>query len=293
VIAGLEAPPGAQGVPEFDRGWLTEGERREPFLSYASIDASVNWSDELEALHEDATRDHFIDVWTRRAILERLGPLPASPTLLDLGCSSGYLLADLELAHPNATLIGVDLVGAGLRKAHELVPEARLLRADVCRLPLGDRSVDGIVSANLLEHVPDDFQALREIARVLRPGARAVIVVPAGPGTYDYYDRFLGHERRYGRGELARKGRAAGLEPVQEIHLGSVLYPAFWLVKKRNRRRGQGLEGRALKQRVAADITSTGSSRVGPVACELERRLLGAGVRLPFGIRNLTVLRRC
>jgi hypothetical protein len=262
VIAGLEAPPGAQGVPEFDRGWLTEGERREPFLSYASIDASVNWSDELEALHEDATRDHFIDVWTRRAILERLGPLPASPTLLDLGCSSGYLLADLELAHPNATLIGVDLVGAGLRKAHELVPEARLLRADVCRLPLGDRSVDGIV-------------------------------VPAGPGTYDYYDRFLGHERRYGRGELARKGRAAGLEPVQEIHLGSVLYPAFWLVKKRNRRRGQGLEGRALEQRVAADITSTGSSRVGPVACELERRLLGAGVRLPFGIRNLTVLRRC
>ena len=43
-------------------------------------------------------------------------------------------------------------------------------------------------------------------ARILRPGARAVIVVPAGPGTYDYYDRFLGHERRYARGELAGQG---------------------------------------------------------------------------------------
>ena len=232
-------------------------------------------------------------MWTRRAILERLGPVSASPTLLDLGCSSGYLLAELEAAHPTATLIGLDLVSAGLRRAHRLVPQARLLRADVCRMPLGDESVNGIVSANLLEHVPDDFQALREIARVLRPGARAVLVVPAGPGTYDYYDRFLGHERRYRRGELAGKGRAAGLERVEEIHLGSVLYPAFWLVKKRNRLRDQGLEGRALEERVAADIASTGSSRVGPVACELERRLLDVGIRLPFGIRNLTVLRRC
>ena len=47
---------------------------------------------------------------------------------------------------------------------------------------------------------------------VVRPGAPAVIVVPAGPGTYDYYDRFLGHERRYARHELSRKAAAAGLE---------------------------------------------------------------------------------
>lgn len=293
MIAGLEAPPGTGRVPDFDRGWMVDGDRREPFLSYVSVDTSVNWSDELEALHEGATREHFIDVWTRRAILDRIGPLPASPTLLDLGCSSGYLLADLRSAHPPATLIGVDLVGAGLLKAHELVPEARLLRADVCRLPLGDESVDGIVSANLFEHVPDDVQALREVARVLRPGARAVLVVPAGPGTYDYYDRFLGHERRYARGEMVRKGREVGLEPVEEIHLGSVLYPAFWLVKKRNRRRYHQLEGAALEERVAADIASTGTSRVGPAACQLERRLLERSIRLPFGIRNLTVLRRC
>ena len=45
---------------------------------------------------------------------------------------------------------------------------------------------------------------------MLRPGARAVVVVPAGPGTYDYYDRFLGHERRYARGELAGKARDGG-----------------------------------------------------------------------------------
>ena len=120
--------------------------------------------------------------------------------IVDLGCSTGYLLEQLAAAHPDGLLIGVDLVASGLRKAHRHVPTARLLQADVCALPLEDASVDAAVSANLLEHVPDDRAALAELRRVLRAGARAVFVVPAGPGNYDYYDRFLGHERRYGRG---------------------------------------------------------------------------------------------
>ena len=71
-----------------------------------------------------------------------------------------------------------------------------------------------------------------------------MIVVPVGPGNYDYYDRFLGHERRYASGELARKARAAGFEVLEDIHLGAPLYPAFWAVKQRNRRRYEHLAGR-------------------------------------------------
>jgi ubiquinone/menaquinone biosynthesis C-methylase UbiE len=189
-------------------------------------------------------------------------------------------------------LIGVDLVGGGLRRAQQNVPEARLLQADVCALPLEDASVDAAVSANLLEHVPDDGRALVEIFRILRPGARAVIVVPVGPGNYDYYDRFLGHERRYARGELARKADAAGLEILEDIHLGAPLYPAFWAVKQRNRRRYEHLQGRALEDRVREDIARTGDSVLGHLACRIEERVLTRGIRLPFGIRGLTVLER-
>jgi SAM-dependent methyltransferase len=152
--------------------------------------------------------------------------------------------------------------------------------------------LDAAVSANLLEHVPDDGQALAEILRILRPGGRAVIVVPVGPGNYDYYDRFLGHERRYARGELARKGQAVGLEVLEDIHLGSPLYPAFWAVKQRNRRRYEHLTGAALEAKVRDDIAHTTDSALGRLACRLEERLLALGVRLPFGIRGLTVLAR-
>lgn len=263
-----------------------------PFVSHVAPEQAVNWSEELEELHEESSRSHFIDVWTRRAILARVGRLPDGATVIDVGCSTGYLLEDLRRAIPDASLIGVDLVAGGLRKAHENVPDAQLLQADACALPLQDASVDAAVSANLLEHVPDDGRALAEILRILRPGARAVIVVPVGPGNYDYYDRFLGHERRYGRGELARKGQAVGLEVLQDIHLGAPLYPAFWAVKQRNRRRYEHLEGAALEAKVREDIARTSDSALGRLACRLEERLLALGVRLPFGIRGLTVLAR-
>ena len=124
---------------------------------------------------------------------------------------------------------------------------------------------------------------------MLKPGRPAALVVPAGPDTLDYYDRFLGHERRYARGELADKCRAAGLVPREDRHLGSLLYPAFWLVKQRNRRRYGDLRGDALEARVTQDIARTHDSRLGELTWRLEDRLAGAGVRLPFGIRSFVV----
>jgi ubiquinone/menaquinone biosynthesis C-methylase UbiE len=264
----------------------------EAFTAYAeSLD--VNWSDALEELHEESSRDHFLDVWTRTSLLDgmrRYGP--ADPqVVLDAGCSSGYLLEDLRQALPQATLLGVDLVAGGLRRAHALVPDARLLLADVCALPIEDASVDVALSANLLEHVPDDAGALAELHRVLKPGGLAAVIVPAGPGTYDYYDAFLGHERRYARGELASKA-GPGFEVLLDTHLGALIYPAFWAVKKNNRRKHKAPTPAERQALVERDIDRTTSSSLGALTTRLERALLARRVPLPAGIRSLTFLRK-
>lgn len=284
----LATPPGMDAVPVFDAGWLVSAAIRTPFLSYAGT-SSVKWSEELESLHEEWSRVHFIDVWTRNAVLERVDPIAGHAIVTDIGCSTGHLLHDLHQAHPSATLIGIDLIAAGLRKAHDLVPSALLLQADACDLPLHTGSVDVVVCTNLLEHVVDDGRALEEIQRVLRPRGYAVIVVPAAPGTYDYYDRYLGHVRRYARHELARKATAAGLDVIEDRYIASLLHPAFWVVKHWNRLRYAALDGAALAQRVSNDIARSGTSRVGSILGRLE---ISLGLRLPFGIRNLVWARQ-
>lgn len=291
-LAAIRPPAGRSSLPAFDGGWTNGEGGREPFLAYAPAQA-VNWSPALEQLHRESSRDHFIDRMTRDAVVSELRRrVVAGATIVDAGCSSGYLLADLRAALPGAFLIGVDLVAEGLVEAHREVPEAALLLADVCELPLGDASADAVTCVNLLEHVPNDVDALRELRRILRPGGTAVVVVPRGSGLYDYYDRFLGHERRYDRDELRRKANAAGLEVAAEVQLGSLVYPGFWAVKRWNRLRRRDLTSDETEAAVRKAIEGTQRSRLGELAASLEQRLRARGVRLPFGIRTLAVLVR-
>ena len=162
--------------------------------------------------------------------------------------------------------------------------------ASATNLPFADGVVDGLVALNLLEHLADDVAALAEFARVLRPGGRAVVVVPSNPDLYDYYDAHLLHERRYAEGELTVKGLEAGLRPLGRTALGSVVYPGFWLVKKRNRR--MDVTPEEAHRRVEADIARSQSSPLARAAFAMESSLLARGRRPRRGIREALVLER-
>ena len=291
ALPSLRPPPGRAEVPAFEDGWLDPAaETPQPYLSYLPEETEVHWSSELESLHEEPSRTHFIDVLTRAAAIRALAPetLGDHPVIVDLGCSTGHLLSDLAQELPHASLIGVDAVPEGLVHAHTTVPRAALFLASVTELPFADSSIDGAVALNLLEHIPDDTSVLLELARVLRRGGRAVVVVPANPRLYDSYDAYLGHERRYARREVARKASSVGLSTKKRAYVGSLVYPAFWAVKKLHRLRPPA-HGQEMVER---NIALTQGSRLGALAGGIEERLLGAGVSLPFGIRELTVLER-
>lgn len=117
------------------------------------------------------------------AIHGRLAELTA-PTahsrIIDLGCGAGPTLLALSRMAPEAALIGIDRSAEFLRQARQELQGHRgpvmTLAADLRDpLPCGDESADVVLSYNTVECLPDPEQMLLEVARVLRPGGRAIL----------------------------------------------------------------------------------------------------------------------
>lgn len=99
--------------------------------------------------------------------------LPPSCTVLDAACGTGR--HSRVLAARGHRIVGVDLSPEMLAKARQAVPSGAFHEGSLAALPLPDRAVDAVVCALALVHVPDLDPAIRELARVLRPGGRVIV----------------------------------------------------------------------------------------------------------------------
>jgi SAM-dependent methyltransferase len=125
------------------------------------------------------THERYSQGDTERLLDESVHALSLSPGLrvLDVGSGAGGWHA--RIAASGATVVGVDLMAGMLREARvadaALEPRPVLAQADAQALPFQTGSVDRVLCAGVLYHVPDCERALREMRRVLRAGGRAVI----------------------------------------------------------------------------------------------------------------------
>ena len=254
-------------------------------------ESSSHWSDELTTLHEsEAGRDHPIDVASRRLAVDSMRSLSdkRSVVILDVGCSSGFVLEDLQAHLPMAYLIGADYIRGPLEGLARRMPRLPLLQFDLRQCPLPDACVDGITCLNVLEHIDDHAAAMRHLHRILKPGGVAHLEVPAGPHLFDIYDEHLMHHRRYRLQELVPLARDAGFRLKRATHLGFIVFPAFWWVKKRNRSKLY-LPDTEKKNLVAKQIRQSRQNWLFTCAVRLET-LLGRLTTFPVGIRCVVVL---
>lgn len=283
----LPPPPGGSRPPVWTGSEFRVGDERVRVLSY-TVGVS-GWEHELTQLHDDlVSGQHFIDVASRRHALDQLrqwtpGPNPA---ILEVGCSGGHFLEMVVAAFPSAVVIGADYTRENLDELGDRLPTAPLLQFDITHCPLPDASVDAVVMINVLEHIDRHEVALAETARILKPGGVAIIEVPAGPELYDAYDAFLLHCRRYRLRDLEALARQCDLTPVFRSHLGFVLYPGFWLVKRLNQRRQAG-DISVRKRVVEQSITSSHRGQGAASRLLAVERWLRERVFLPWGIRCL------
>jgi ubiquinone/menaquinone biosynthesis C-methylase UbiE len=96
--------------------------------------------------------------------------------VVDLGCGPGNSATHLRESVP--AVVGIDHASAMLDRARRRDPRLLLVRGDARRLPLRDGSADAVTFHSVLYLLPDRAAALRETARVLRRGGRAVLLEP-------------------------------------------------------------------------------------------------------------------
>jgi len=109
---------------------------------------------------------------------QRIGPIHAGETVLDIGCGAGMdLLLAAQQVGPAGKAIGVDMTDAMLERASASaratgLAQVEVRKGDATSLPVEDASVDVVISNGVLNLVPEKQRAFNEIIRVLKPGGR-------------------------------------------------------------------------------------------------------------------------
>ena len=213
------------------------------------------------------------DYWWYRAradLLEVvLGPSLGTPgRTLDVGSADGPSVGWMRGGHRHVTL--------------DLFPEGLLPGEGVCgsamALPFRDEAFDVVAAFDVVEHCENDALAVSELARVLSPGGRMLLSVPAYQWAWSDHDVRAGHHRRYTRRRLVRLVEDAGLSVTRSTYAFTAVFPLF--LAERAVRKVRAALGRAANPRLTP--VSPRTDRILMRLSRVDQRLLSRH-DLPFG----------
>ena len=204
--------------------------------------------------------------------LSRSGAGPGR--VLDVGSADGPSVAWLRTARQHVAL-DIDIRG--------------LARGGVCgsalALPFADGSFDVVAAFDVVEHCEPESAALAEIVRVLAPGGRLLMSVPAYQWAWTQFDEVNGHHRRYTRGRAVRAVEAQGLVVQRATYAFMAVFPLFSLGRLSARLR-EALHGRRAElapgEVPPLPAVSPRVHRLLLRLCRIDARLIGHR-DLPFG----------
>jgi SAM-dependent methyltransferase len=213
----------------------------------------------------------------------QLGERNVKGTLLDAGCGTGGLLAQLELAYPSWSFYGLDSSGYALDFAKKK-SRSTISQGSVTNMPYSSTYFDVVVSLDVMYHRQVDPQhMLVECARILRPGGLLILNLPAYEWLRSYHDEHVQTARRYTLSSLATT--LAG-------HPFRRLYATYWnaalflpLVIKRKL---------LPTKHESSDVSEIAPwlNRLFYAVMSFENRLIRLRIRLPFGSSVFAIYRK-
>jgi len=180
-----------------------------------------------------AEAEHFWFRSRNRCIGAAARLMPDADSIKDVlehGCGTGFVLAELQRLFPRARVIGADLFAEGLALARRRFA-GTLVQADILQCNFHE-AFDLIGLFDVLEHLDDDLQVLRALRKQLRPGGHLLLTVPAHMVLWSDYDVASGHRRRYSHHQLVARLSEAGFEVDYCTEFMFAIFPLVWLRRR-------------------------------------------------------------
>jgi ubiquinone/menaquinone biosynthesis C-methylase UbiE len=227
----------------------------------------------------------LLNSWRRFVTGER-------PRLLDIGCGTGANLMTLsgfsspvgvDFSHRALALCQTRTRGRASAKAATPIP---LMAGSALALPLKNSSFDVAIMMDVLCHksINDKALALREGARILKPGGLFFLNVPAYQWLFSSHDVHVHTDKRFTAREVATLLRTCAFEPIHVTYWNTLLFPA--LAATRLLRKVAPPPGSDLGKPPGAVANA-----IGGVALSIERQLMCLA-RMPFGLSVFAVARK-
>ncbi len=221
-----------------------------------------------------------------KRLLERYAPADRSRAMiLDVGCGTG---ANLQLLQSYGTAVGVDISEQALAFCRARgIPRDRAFLASATDLPFGNARFDLAISFDVICNIAEDVRAFQEIARVLSPGARFIVQMPAYQWLWSKHDVAVGHQRRYDAHSLGEKISAAGLQIERVTYSNALLMPFIAAMRLTTRR--ASMNGSP----VHSDLVPLPGVVNGPLSALITAEMRTVSrVNLPYGLSVVAVARK-
>ena len=172
---------------------------------------------------------HVIEEWNwwfmarRKTLMGLLKNTDKKAKILDIGCAGGPLLSDLKnLGFENVS--GIDFSAEAVAKCKQRGLQA--YEMDAHNLQFEANNFDVLIASDSLEHLENDKEALKSWHKVLKPGGRLIVFVPAYMFLWSEHDAVNHHFRRYTKSNLKQKLKEGGFTVTKSGYWNfSIFFP--------------------------------------------------------------------